>query len=642
MLFRSTVQAVLNMLDAIHENFASSDGLFARLIDETQPAITFQLLVLENFGLSDDLYIKMNARGKPLTPFETFKARYEQELKRQPPEETFYLDGQPLHAAEYVARRMDTAWTDLFWKLRNKKSHLFDEAFMNVFRAVALITRQSDGTESGDNKYEDDVSRLRNGRNAPSYTDFHNRQWLDESFTLTVIRLLDSWSAKNGTLACLLPDNQYFDEEAFCRKVALSGGNLSYTELVQFAAYAKFVITYHDSIDTHAFQEWMRIVHNLSVNTDYNRLGDFQRSIPGLDGLLGNARNILAYFADTEKPASGFNEQQIAEEKLKAELILTQAGWREWIDRAEAHDYFKGQIEFLLDFCGARAAGRKSRPVDWAAADHAALQVHFQRYLSMAEKMFSAYGLVDPGDYRWQRALLSIGDYLLPRGSNHSFLVNPATDESSWKRMLRGTGKVPESRQFLQQLWDRMTPDEDITLQLDSVIDASQQLEPWREAMVHCPEAFAYCRKTYIRVHNSTRYLLTLSQRNGYHAELFTYCLQQKLTRWQSEFKVLKDSWYMSVTDAVSQPHIRLQGKLQGKTVMFLISEGYQIQITKSDCSRISSLGSLLTSLGYSEAGDSFHKRSGLSDIEADLRMLDEALNQSSTKRLTLRERFRL
>ncbi|MFZ1756840.1 MAG: DUF262 domain-containing protein, partial [Caldilineaceae bacterium] len=206
-----TVQAVLNMLDAIHENFASSDGLFARLIDETQPAITFQLLVLENFGLSDDLYIKMNARGKPLTPFETFKARYEQELKRQPPEETFYLDGQPLHAAEYVARRMDTAWTDLFWKLRNKKSHLFDEAFMNVFRAVALITRQSDGTESGDNKYEDDVSRLRNGRNAPSYTDFHNRQWLDESFTLTVIRLLDSWSAKNGTLACLLPDNQYFD-----------------------------------------------------------------------------------------------------------------------------------------------------------------------------------------------------------------------------------------------------------------------------------------------------------------------------------------------------------------------------------------------------------------------------------------------
>ena len=41
----------------------------ARLTDTEHPAITFQLLDLENFGLSDDLYIKMNARGKPLTNF---------------------------------------------------------------------------------------------------------------------------------------------------------------------------------------------------------------------------------------------------------------------------------------------------------------------------------------------------------------------------------------------------------------------------------------------------------------------------------------------------------------------------------------------------------------------------------------------
>ena len=96
--------------------FASSSGLFARLIDEARPAITFQLLDLENFGLSDDLYIKMNAWGKPLTAFETFKARYEQELKSQLAGITFDLGGHPFGAAEYVARRMDTAWTDLFWK----------------------------------------------------------------------------------------------------------------------------------------------------------------------------------------------------------------------------------------------------------------------------------------------------------------------------------------------------------------------------------------------------------------------------------------------------------------------------------------------------------------------------------------------
>jgi len=48
-------------------------GLFNRLVDDERPAITFELLPLEHFGLTDDLYIKMNARGKPLTSFETFK-----------------------------------------------------------------------------------------------------------------------------------------------------------------------------------------------------------------------------------------------------------------------------------------------------------------------------------------------------------------------------------------------------------------------------------------------------------------------------------------------------------------------------------------------------------------------------------------
>ena len=126
------------MLDAIHGRFASSSGLFARLIDENHPAITFQLLDLKNFGLSDDLYIKMNARGKPLTPFETFKARYEEKLKSQLNGKIFALAGHHFSVAEYVARRMDTAWADLFWKLRDPKSHQFDEAFMNLARADRL------------------------------------------------------------------------------------------------------------------------------------------------------------------------------------------------------------------------------------------------------------------------------------------------------------------------------------------------------------------------------------------------------------------------------------------------------------------------------------------------------------------------
>jgi len=75
---------------------------------------------------------------------------------------------------------------------------------MNVFRAVALVTRKPDNVE-----YLNDISMLRNGLKAPSYTDFHTRKWLDEQFTLMVIHLLDSWSAENGNLSLLLPNIRY-------------------------------------------------------------------------------------------------------------------------------------------------------------------------------------------------------------------------------------------------------------------------------------------------------------------------------------------------------------------------------------------------------------------------------------------------
>jgi len=72
-----TIRSMLNMLDAIHAKFSGCEEYFARLVDPDEPIITFLFLNLKRFKLTDDLYIKMNARGKPLTDFENFKARLE-------------------------------------------------------------------------------------------------------------------------------------------------------------------------------------------------------------------------------------------------------------------------------------------------------------------------------------------------------------------------------------------------------------------------------------------------------------------------------------------------------------------------------------------------------------------------------------
>ena len=73
-----TVQAMLVMLDAIHEKFVYTNSIWEKLMGDN---ITFFFLPLKDMGVTDELYIKMNSRGKALTPFEHFKAELELRMK---------------------------------------------------------------------------------------------------------------------------------------------------------------------------------------------------------------------------------------------------------------------------------------------------------------------------------------------------------------------------------------------------------------------------------------------------------------------------------------------------------------------------------------------------------------------------------
>ena len=70
-----TIQSMLTMLDSIHTEASkySLDTLTLERLDR----LTFSLIELRDFGLDDELYIKMNARGAPLSEWENFKAAFE-------------------------------------------------------------------------------------------------------------------------------------------------------------------------------------------------------------------------------------------------------------------------------------------------------------------------------------------------------------------------------------------------------------------------------------------------------------------------------------------------------------------------------------------------------------------------------------
>ena len=69
------------MLDALQEKIyalagkgISAERLFF-ILTSRHPPVHFLFLNLDDAALTDSIYVRMNARGRPLTLFESFKAR---------------------------------------------------------------------------------------------------------------------------------------------------------------------------------------------------------------------------------------------------------------------------------------------------------------------------------------------------------------------------------------------------------------------------------------------------------------------------------------------------------------------------------------------------------------------------------------
>lgn len=123
-----TITSMLTMIDAIEARFRDSDtgAAWQRLNDTRHPAVSFLLLPIKEVGAGDELYIKMNSRGKALTPFENFKARLER-----------LLDWTPTSAHE-LAHRIDGTWSDLMWPLRGDDD-IVDDEFLRYIEFVIEI-----------------------------------------------------------------------------------------------------------------------------------------------------------------------------------------------------------------------------------------------------------------------------------------------------------------------------------------------------------------------------------------------------------------------------------------------------------------------------------------------------------------------
>lgn len=121
----SSIQGMLVMLDAIHKKFYNQTNLWDSLV--TREKIKFYFLPLKEMGLTDELYIKMNSRGRPLTPFEHFKAEFSEVIKEVSSD-----------LAKVINRKLDINWAEILFPWRNEDG-IIDYSFMRYFHFISDI-----------------------------------------------------------------------------------------------------------------------------------------------------------------------------------------------------------------------------------------------------------------------------------------------------------------------------------------------------------------------------------------------------------------------------------------------------------------------------------------------------------------------
>ncbi len=117
--FDPSISSMLVMIDCIYKELTIDNDYWRNRLDTYRQNInniTFNCLNLGDFGLSNELFIKMNARGKQLSDFDKMKSTLEEEIQIQQSE--YDENDRPMSLEEVEANwrtLMDGKWSDYFW-----------------------------------------------------------------------------------------------------------------------------------------------------------------------------------------------------------------------------------------------------------------------------------------------------------------------------------------------------------------------------------------------------------------------------------------------------------------------------------------------------------------------------------------------
>lgn len=561
-----TVAAMLNMLDSIHHVFNGKTGLFSRLIDKEKPAVTFRTLFMQESGLNDDLYIKMNSRGLELSRFENLKARIIQKLKDEN-SKTYSLQRTKQKAAEevsisdYFSFKADINWSDLFWFYRKEFKRRTDsgEEFTICEIDSSLINFVTTIALNYNALHDIEVTN-------PQMTSYDKLGWsfyeqLPNDFFIELIDVFDIFeqgaiydeSLEVGICNRLTDEHIRFNiRNIFDNFVHKRYSDAAYAEHIQFYAYYAYLLCHKDSFEQNDFNDWMRIVVNLTNNHTWQNEQDFIRSIKTIKELIDNNTsgiiNLLG--GENEVKDSGFSPAQFKEERIKASLRLRSDAneWESLIFDAEKHEYFKGQISCIINYSGIETYFDNNHyKCDWTLEESQVYKCSFTHYTKAMEVIFNSDGLRPENEEKeiFRRALLCYGEFGKWYGGKRWSLLRNKHRDFSWKRFLL----EEETRKYLKNLIDDYDHSMDFIEYLKGIITKYKFSEPycWKEILIKEEKVWEHFGDDYFLCFDNDEndvYVLEYKTMGGWHGEIRTLCLMYELRCYNYDVKYnWSESW---------------------------------------------------------------------------------------------------
>lgn len=376
-----TIQGALVTLDGITDFFDFQYNYSEVLTSETNYRVAFNFLDIEDLGSEDELYIKLNSRGRPLTDFENFKARFISRVHE--------IDTK---LANDIALKLDTKWTDTIWRFDKNR---FDINFLNLFE-IALI-------------------------NNLDSLDYSQR----ENWTINIV--FEDIKLENIELIASVLD---FLTENVNSKVSQVLEKAIINKSLKDRVYFHFISLYllhSGKILDDKFKSWYRIFRNLTDNSEIDSQQPYERAIRGINEQINHVSDLIYYLSQNNR-ITGFSIEQVNEEIDKAKLILEDPSQSEVIFNAENHVYFGGQIRSSFYF----------EDTDSTADKYSKISSYWDKISTMFEDTKPKEGIL------LRTALLSFGDYTLNVESYKTLCQddpNESSNTPSLKRLFSSKNK---------------------------------------------------------------------------------------------------------------------------------------------------------------------------------------------------------